>query len=408
MIGINDIALKRQLLSSFRMRFAPEVQQTRETLIDSFIQQVLSISEIGFNVEEVQNNLHAILKVNVAIREILDSLERLITKERVFKYEETLEGIKLKGKRQILFKLLSVARETIEKQGEESTERFYSVCKRLFSDSEKGWEAYVEPFFKFLTLVFLRLAGENYRMVHGDLSYRELAASAAFSSALNSVKHDLKSLDFHLFTDAAEEFFRNPDPEYAIIKWNLAQNYYALRIIGLEKQSLSEEVFANAKFYLDTNVVISALEPREAHHKALISLCEVCEKLGIEVKVCRITLEELDRVIATQREIIVKVIDQIPEEITYKISSNFFEAYVEKKKSGEAVDLDAIFENFESAEEKLKDSFKVEKEDAPWFDQVEGESKTSDFAEVVADRYIKMRKHRKSTHAAKHDAMCLQ
>lgn len=406
-----DISIQRQLLTSFRMRFSAEVQQTRENLLDSFIEHLLynAESEIGLAVNEVQNDLHTSLKVNVTTLEIKGSLKRLIQNERVEPYEEILKGIKLIGKKKILYKLSDVNRKRTQKIEQASLHNFNLVCKRLFKEAGQGWEAYVDPFFKFLTLVFSRLAGDNYRMIRGELSYSELTASVAFNLALKSIKNSFKSLDIHLFESAAEDFFRSPDPEYAAIKWNMAQNYYALRVIGLGRGSLdlSREAFAGATFYMDTNVVISALEPKESYHKAFISLCNVCENLGIKVKVCKITLEELDRVIEANREMLGKVIEQIPAETTYKVSSGFFEAYITKSQAGETVDLDAIFENFQSAKDKLRDLYKVEMEDDSWFDQTKEEGKTSDFAEDIAARYIKMRKRKKGGPAAIHDAMCL-
>lgn len=403
----DDVTLKRQLLASFRMRFAPEVQQTRENLIDSFIQQVLFASKTGLTVKDIHHDLNSILRVSLAGDVIFESLKRLITRERVEECKESLEGVKQKGKRKVSYKLQPSAREIIEKQGEESTNRFNSVCKRLFADAEKGWEAYAEPFFRFLSSVFSRLAGENYRMIRGELSHSELKASPAFVSALDSMKRDLRSLDRRLFESAAETFFRDPDPDYAAIKWNMAQNYYALRVIGIEKQSLAEEVFANAEFYLDTNVVISALESSEPHHKAFLSLWEVCGELGVVVKVFGITLKELARVIAHNRDMIAKVIEQIPEETACKISSDFLEVYVERKKSDQMVDLDTAFESFEDPEEKLKGSYNVKIEDDSWFDQVEYDHRTDEFAGIVRDRYIKMRNRKKSEPVAKHDAMSL-
>lgn len=406
-----SISLKRQLLADFRIRFAPETQESREKLIDSFVEHSLYTPERGEGsaTNDIQDNLHTILKVNIGIHEISSSLERLIANEKVEPYEETIEGIKVKGGKRRLYRLLSTSSKDIEKLERESTNRFNSVCRRLFKETGQEWKAYSEPFFKFLASIFSRLAGENYRMIRGELPSYELTSTVAFKSALKSVKKDLKSLDTQLFENAIENFFRSPDPEYASIKWNMAQNYYALRVIGLADHSLllSRESFTNAEFYLDTNVVISALEPREAYHKAFISLCNVCENLGVRVKVCKETLEELDRVVKRNRETIENVIDQIPEETKYKVSSDFFEAYVEKTKTGEPVNIDAIFENFMSVEDKLRDRFKVTLEDNQWFEQVREEKEIQDFAKDVANRYIKMASHGKGELAAKHDAMCL-
>lgn len=409
MTKINDIGLKRQLLANFRMRFAPEVQQSKENLIDSFIKQLLITYETGVKASHIWHTFNTKYKANITNNMTLDALKRLATNGIVEEYMDISEVDKHKGAKKSLYKykLLPAARDIIEKQEKESIGKFNSVCRRLFQDAENGWEAYVEPFFKFLSSVFSQLAGENYRIITGDLKHSELKASPAFSSALNFVKHDLKSLDKRVFENAAETFFRDPDPDYAVIKWNMAQNYYALKIIGLGKQPLSEEVFRNAKFYLDTNVVISALEPLQSHHKAFLSLCDACTNIGVEIKVLGITLEELDRVIKQSYNMITDVIEQIPEETTSKISSLFFEVYVDRKKLGQPVDIDDIFENFKYPEKKLKDFFGVAIEDDLSLGSMASDKVTIEFAETIADRYIKMRNRKKGDSASIHDAMCL-
>lgn len=405
----DDISVKRQLLSAFRMRFAPEVQQAKEAVIDSVVEHMLFAADVGATIDEIKEHLNKSFRVNILNRDLLASTQRLMEKGTVESYEEALKGVKLKGRKKILHKLSAAARKRIENSEREAINRFDSVCERLFKDSKIGWNAYVEPFLKFLSFVFARLAEENIRMIRGDIAPSQLIASPAFSSALNSIKRSLKSLDTELFESAAISFFRDPDPDYAAIKWNMAQNYYVLKVIGLDRQALllSRDVFKNADFYLDTNVVISALEPQESHHRTFLTLCEVCQRLGIEVRVCNITLEELDRVVIANRDMLQKVVDQIPEETAVKVSSNFYEVYYEKKKSGEVFDLDAVFENFSSAGDKLKDSYKIEIYDNGWFDQVKYEDRTSDFAREIAERYISMRKRRKYDLAANHDSLCM-
>lgn len=403
----DDMAMKRQLLASFRMRFAPEVQQTRENLVDSFVQQALLDVETGFTVSDIQHKLNSGLRVNLAGDVILDSLKRLIASEIVEECGSSLQGVRQKGNKKLRYRLAPSARDRIWKQADESTNRFDSVCRKLFADAETRWAEYAEPFFRFLSSVFSRLAGENYRMIRGEVSHSEVMASSAFVSALDSVKGDLRSLDRRLFESAAEAFFRDPDPDYAAVKWNMAQNYYALRVIGIDRQTMAEEVFADAEFCLDTNVVISALEPSASHHRAFLSLWEVCGRLGSIVRVLEVTLKELDKVVAYQRDMLAKVIEQIPTETACKISSDFFEVYVDRKKSQEAVDMDALFANFDNPEEKLRDSYNVEIEEDPWFDQMESEDVVSEFADAVRDRYLKMRNRKKGDPAAKHDALCL-
>lgn len=47
----DDISVKRQLLSAFRMRFAPEVQQAKEAVLDSVVEHVLFAADVGATID---------------------------------------------------------------------------------------------------------------------------------------------------------------------------------------------------------------------------------------------------------------------------------------------------------------------------------------------------------------------
>jgi hypothetical protein len=54
-----------------------------------------------------------------------------------------------------------------------------------------------------------------------------------------------------------------PDPDFDAVKWTLAQNCYVAKAIGLDPTGfiLSKDVFGNSVLYLDTNVLMEAMEP---------------------------------------------------------------------------------------------------------------------------------------------------
>ena len=68
----DDILVKRQILADFRLRFAPEVQQTRENLIDSYIQRILLSSDDvkGMTAKDIQDSLHDNLKTNLGVQKL--------------------------------------------------------------------------------------------------------------------------------------------------------------------------------------------------------------------------------------------------------------------------------------------------------------------------------------------------
>lgn len=410
---IHDILLKRHLLLSVRMRFLPEVQPIRETAIDRIVERILVTAPEGtcYSVQEVQRLFSDNAGFHIIYSDIDHSLQRLAEKGRAESTPEVLAGgkVKVKGKKKKFYKLSTDTRKQLEELERESTRHFDSVVQRLFKNSKVKPSAYSIPFLKFLSLVFSRLAEEYIQMLKGDVSSDDLISSPIFSSALNAIKNEHRSLDLSLFESAAISFFRDNDPEYAAIKWNMSQNYYILRIIGVDKEFslLSKEIFENVVFYLDTNVVISALAPEEAYHAGFVAFSAACEKLGAKIRVCKITLDELDRVIMSNRDMLQSVIDQIPDETAVKVHSDFFEAYYDRKKSGQEFDLDEVFANFVSAKDKLRELFEIEIEDDIWFEEAKNNAGVSDFANVVAARYASMRPRRKGDLVAAHDSMCL-
>jgi len=408
---IKDILLKRSLLSSIRMRFSPQVQAIKEAAIDSIVERILAIApeDTGYSAQEVQHLFSDNAGFHIIYSDIDHSLQRLAEEGRGESIPEVLVGGKTKGKKRELYKLSTDSRKQLEEFGRESTRRFNSVVQRLFNNSEVESSAYGTPFLNFLSLIFSQLAEEYVQLLKGDVSSDDLVSSPVFSSALSAVKNELKSLDPSLFESAAISFFRDTDPEYDAIKWSLSQNYYILRVIGVDKElsPLSKEIFENAVFYLDTNMVISALAPEQAYHAGFVAFFTACKRLGAKIKVCKVTLDEFDRLIVSSRDMLQSVIDQIPDETAVKVRSDIFEAYYERKKSGQEFDLDEVFANFVSAKDKLRELFAIEIEDDIWFEEAENNARVSDFASVVATRWASMRRRRKTDLAVAHDSMCL-
>lgn len=395
------------------MRFSPQTQQPREDAIDSMVERILDTApkDKYYLLRMIQKLFSESAGFHVTYNTIHNSLERLREKGRaeVAPEERPTEKLKVKGIQKRQYRLTANAKKELLELENASTRRFKSVVKRLFRDSEHGPEAYEAPFLKFLTLIFSRLAEEYTQVLTGEIKGEDFATYPIFSSTLHDVKGELKSLDLLLFESAVESFFRDTDPDYSLIKWNLVQNYYILRLIGKDDISplLSKEIFGNAVFYLDTNVVISALAAEEEHHLGFVALSKACEKIGVKIKVCNITFDELDRTVEANRGFLQSAVDQIPEETAVKVTSAFYKIYHEKKKAGKELDLDEVFGNFISAREILRKLFQIEVEDDYWFEEAINDEKTKAFAEIVGQRYSTMRPRKKHDLACVHDALCL-
>jgi len=408
----DDVLVNRQLLSSIRMRFSPEVQDIKENVIDNMVERILASGQRDkyFAAKDTQVTLIDKLGFHAIGRDIDKSLERLENKGRVELEPEISSGKKLKekGPKKKRYKLSDNTRKEIDSIEAESIRRYESVINRLFEELGTDSNKYIEPFLKFLSVIFSKLADEYIQVIQGELRESELVSSPIFLSALNTIKNDIDVTERSVFESAAINFFSSNDPDYAIIKWNMAQNYYSLKVIGLDEKSLRlfKNIFGDAEFYIDTNVVISALSPEESYHKSLIALCNACKKMGIKVKVCKITLDELDNTVNAHIDMLAKVFNQIPEGTAVKVHSDFFEVYYERKKMGDEPDLNDIFANFLSPEIPLQDNFNIELIDESWFEEAKNKDIIG-FATIVGERFKNMSKRKKTESACIHDANCL-
>jgi len=414
MTKTDDMAVRRLLLAAVRTRFSPQIQKLKEDAMDGIIERILLTVEKGkyCSAKFVQGIFCEASGFHIALKEIYGSLQRLSEQSRVEKApkEVSVQKLKVKGEQTEIFRLNETARAEIEDYEKMAIRRFDAVVKRLFKDSERDSALYSEPFLKFLSAVFFRLASESVKSLLGESAEEGVVYSPIFKSALESVRKELGELNAKVFENGVTNFFQSNDPDYAAIKWNLAQSYHSLRAIGLHDGGaiLGGELFKNAEFYLDTNVVISALASEDENHAGVIAVWKACKRLGMQVKVCHITLQELERTVDAELDMIRKVVDQIPEETAVKVYGGFWDLYYKKMKNSEGVDFKEAFSSFYNAREILREQLGVDIEDNEWFDGEGNTEETKGFAEVIKKRYADMSRRGKGENASVHDSLCIR
>ena len=403
MNAFEDIARKRSTLLTARMRFSPQIQPVREAATDRIIEQILFVThgEKGLSLEEIQEIFSSESGgYAISSSDVRNSCKRLVRKQRIVPQQ--------KGELE-LYRLSEKASRELGDTQHQTEARFNSVVDRLFKNAKEGTPAFRAPFLKLLCILFSQLAEEYVRVIKGDIKGDEFLSFPFVSSALTEVKKEFASIDGSLLESAALSFFRDSDPEYDAIKWNMAQNYYIAKALGLDPTGvlLSREVFGHAVFYLDTNIIIEALEPKHRYHKSFLAFNRACKQLGITLRVCQISLDELRIWLTYQRELMEKVIDQIPDETASEVSSVFYEIYCEKKRAGEAISVGEFFTSFDSPMDRLKGLFEVELEDDIWFDEAKSKPETIKYAETLRSKYYAMRRRPKKPGAALRDALSL-
>lgn len=404
MTPIEDITRKRSILLTTRLQFSPELQPIKESGIDKVIEQILfaSATEKGLIAQEIQDVLSCETGgYAVSARDVEDSLKRLVRTQRIMPDSDGSHKS---------YRLSEEARRELGDIQRQAEARFGSVVSRLFRNAREGPSTYKTPFLEFLCIIFSRFGEECVRVIRGDIKEDDFLSFRFVSLALEKMERDFDSIDSLLFRNAVVSFFQDSDPDYNAIKWNMAQSYYIAKALGLDASGnlLSKEVFGHAVFYLDTNIIISALEPKHKHHKGFLAFDKACKQLGISLRVCQISLNELRMWLAYQRDLMEKVVDQIPGETAPKVGSIFYKAYHDKKTSGEVVNIDELFSGFGSPMDDLKSLFKVQLEDDSWFDDTLAREETADFAQNLKRNYNAMsRGRRKRKGPALRDATML-
>jgi predicted transcriptional regulator len=395
---------KRAILFTTRIRFSPEVQPVKQTAIDKILEQNLLFFDKNMTIDELRREGIVCFKYDFDIitrQDMQESLDRLASKGRI-----TVQ----KGDHENLYKLAENIRKELEREQEDADRLFEKVVNRVFKNVEGYPSIFREPFLKCLSLIFSELAEYYVKVLKAEVTEEEFIGSSALSSSIDQVEKEFSHIiEGSSFRDGVIDFFRFTDPDYDTIKWNMAQNYYIAKVLGMDPEGvlLSREIFGGAIFYLDTNVIVSALEPKDKHHRSFKELSAACKKISIELNACQITLNELHGSVDYQRQLIEKVADRIPEETKPKIRGIFYELYREKQLSDGEVDFNTLFSSFEDPMKKLKESFGVQLVDDKWFDSAEKEKTTLDLVNFLKRKYMKMRGRPKSKPIALHDALLL-
>lgn len=135
-----DIARKRSILFSARIRFSPETQPVKETAIDKIIEQHLLIAGCngGLTLQETEKQGRICFANGTSAINRLDmqkSLERLVELNRVI----VPGNLKYKLSEQAFQELSELQRLT--------EARFEQVVGKLFKNTEEGASAYIlHPF----------------------------------------------------------------------------------------------------------------------------------------------------------------------------------------------------------------------------------------------------------------------
>lgn len=401
----DDISLKRLVMSAVRIRFSPEVQPIRESAIDKVVEQNIYVASQRewVAMEEIINQGMLSLPRStpvVASKDIEKSLARLEQSGRLESRER---------EQNTEYRLTQSAFEEIAGNISGLEQQISRIIERLYPNSEVSVSVLEKAFLECICSIFSRLGADYARLLEGKLETEEFLKSPSVLTAIEETSRSFAELNTKAFGAGVLDFFRSTDPEYGTLKWNLAQNYYVFQSLGMTQGAhlLSSTVFADAVFYLDTNVVIHALEPKARHFGTFSVFSTACKNLKTDLCVCQISLDELNRVVDHYRFTIPRVFNKIPEESASKIPGVFFRLYSEEAATAREVDIDSLFEGFTHPSEDLRDLYDIDTVDDSWFDDFLAKTEYEEIRSLI-EGSVELRKRRpKSPAALQHDALLL-
>lgn len=307
------------------------------------------------------------------------------------------------------YQLTPSARAQLLEASRDSQRRFDRVTNRLFRNAPGGPSRYRRPLVDCLAILFSRVAHIYIRLLKAEVDRHEFATGKAVSETLNDIFEKYREVDGRVFARGVYTFLTEVDPEFDEIKFNMTQNYYISRMLGLDDAGtlLSREMFGEAIMYLDTNVFHDALEPRARLYQQFQTLSVACKKLGIELRVCQISVDEHRALVSFHRSLVDKVEGQIPEETRAKIDSLFFQAYMDAKRKNPATTTADVFEKFAATSQQLSKQHAVELVDDAWFDAHQDSAAVSKLAKQLQMQLTELTGRIKRDRAARHDALLL-
>jgi hypothetical protein len=401
----NDQAnLRRSILLGARIRFSPSGASIRSQAIERIIEQNLATSDAveGLTEQELQRLI--VVEGELAVlrpSDIRQGLQSLTQTKRVHEIND---------KNTSRYKLADDLSIQVKHIIAESEERTRLAIRELFGHAPGGESRYIRAFVNLLCSTFSRLSDVYVQVMTMQQTAKEFAEHQLLSAVLEETVRQERIPDQNAFRYGVTRFFYESSPLFDQIKWNMAQNFYVMKALGLDTESdlLSAEVFAGCSLYCDTNVLIPGLTPENRHHNSFQELAKACKTIGMDLKAAHPTVEELKTVIYANAVLLKRVIDKIPDEMQSKVRNFLLEAFLAERKQSPDVTLDGFIERFQAPLDTLREFFGLVEEDDLWFDSAAEDLDTKKLANDLSKTYEAMRGRRKSDKAATHDAVLLK
>ncbi len=398
------------VILSYNFAFGPDLEYPRNEAVNRIVMNCLyniqkddgcSIEEIckelkekspvSFRYNTIHKSIQCLKKNGVISSQKYNGRDHFLLKDR---YKLIIET-QIRDRKALLDKCVKKIIDSVKINYALVTVSQVGIISKLFTD--------------FIVFVFSKFGFQCAKMITGNISDRDFMNSSQIREEL-----DRKISHYHLNeTEVAStiksefyKFFREPDPDYEALKFYMAQNFYVLKLLGLDPKAhiLSKGAFSGSHMYLDSNVIITALLSESRPYRSFKEFYKIARDIAIDLYVSKITQNEIRNVIAYQRSI-ADTYDNIPEFMEDQVTNAFYKTYKKSKERDENFTIDELFAPFENLEKTLKDNFEISIEDEELYDTIlKQKNELEKIEKVLQEKSQEIRKKEKSEGTLRHDA----
>lgn len=399
-----DFDKKRAAIFGYRLMFSPETQPIKQTVVTEIVLMELAESadddgeSIGKLTAFRQNGVST---MHLSLDETRAALARLASGGLV---DEILHR---KKKR---WRITTTGRKRISENRAGAEQRISSVVDNLFSTC-MPIDLYKSALLECLGNVFDRLARRYVEVFVSETAELRSWLDSDIEVLASEVAGRYPHLDADEFKSGVRRFFAEPHPDGDWLKWMYCKNYYSIRIIGIgdHSQALSVAVFSGMTAYLDTNVLIGALDASSPTHEAVNQILERFREVGCKVAVLRVTIRELQGLAETQGHKLEAVLRQIPDALLHRTRGMVARAEASYRKDPSRPSPADVLSDLKNADSLVAEKLGIEIVDDEWFENASDSQEMTDLADALRTHYNQSPpfSRSKTDNAAKHDALAL-
>jgi len=399
----DESLLKRSMLLGARIRFSPTGATARNQALIRIIKQALASANQSEGMTEEKLQRIVTLCGDTPLLRVSDvslGLELLVKENLVEKNGEGLNAI---------YKLNNDVYRSIAINIQEADDLWTKIVHELFHPKPELNILYKQTFVNVLSVIFSTLSESNVKIILRQKDGYDAYDNEFLNQQISNCIKDVSAIDADIFRCGVKKFFKESTLDYDALKWNMAQNYYVIKALGIDPLTdiLSQSVFDDSIMYCDTNVLIAGLTPNNRHFNSIKELANACSDLNIDLSATRLTLQELDFVINRHADDLKLTLEKVPSKTLPKVRDFLLEALRFEKEINPLATIDDIVEKFKKPLEKLGEVCNISEVDDLWFDTASQLDETVAIAKSLSDKHLKMRNRVKAKSVAEHDAILL-